>query len=99
MPRGGGARNAAFVLADQLEGIDFAKGCYVGQEVTARSKHRATLHKYIHCVSADAPLPPSGTVITSDGRELGDMRSSSGTTGLASTTSRRRTLACRRAHR
>lgn len=68
---------------DHLNAIDFQKGCYVGQEVTARSKHRATLHKYIHCVAADAPLPPAGTVITSNGRELGDMRSSHGTIGLA----------------
>lgn len=68
---------------DHLHAIDFKKGCYVGQEVTARSKHRATLHKYIHCVSADFPLPPSGTIIMSNGRELGEMRSSCGTTGLA----------------
>lgn len=68
---------------DHLNAIDFTKGCYVGQEVTARSKHRATLHKYIHCVAAEKPLPPAGTVITSNGRELGDMRSSSGTIGLA----------------
>ncbi len=68
---------------DHLGAIDFNKGCYVGQEVTARSKHRATLHKYIHCVTADSALPPAGTVITSNGRELGDMRSSRGTIGLA----------------
>lgn len=68
---------------DHLNAIDFTKGCYVGQEVTARSKHRATLHKYIHCVASDAALPPAGTVITSNGRELGDMRSSRGSIGLA----------------
>lgn len=68
---------------DHLGAIDFTKGCYVGQEVTARSKHRATLHKYIHCVAADSALPPAGTVITSNGRELGDMRSSRGNIGLA----------------
>lgn len=68
---------------DHLNAIDFNKGCYVGQEVTARSKHRAILHKYVHCVTADSPLPPAGTPVTDNGRELGEMRSSRGNTGLA----------------
>ncbi len=69
---------------DELNGVDYEKGCYVGQEVTARSKHRGTLHKFLHRVTTDGgTLPPFGTVITFDGREVGDMRSSSGNVGLA----------------
>lgn len=68
---------------DPLNAIDFNKGCYVGQEVTARSKHRATLHKMVHRVQADAELPPHGTAIMSGEREVGHMASSHGNTGLA----------------
>lgn len=68
---------------DHLHAVDFAKGCYVGQEVTARSKHRATLHKYIHAVSAESPLPAPGTKVTANGRELGELRSAAGPQGLA----------------
>ncbi len=68
---------------DKLHGVDFTKGCYVGQEVTARSKHRATLHKYIHSVTAEEPLPPPGTPVTANGHDIGEMRSSAGTIGLA----------------
>ena len=69
---------------DILNGIDFNKGCYVGQEVTARSKHRATLHKYIHQVSADSALPSKNTPITTeDAKEVGIIASSAGNIGLA----------------
>jgi folate-binding protein YgfZ len=71
---------------DQLGAIDFKKGCYVGQEVTARSKHRGQLRKHIHRLHAttDMPLPPFGTDIRSaGGTKLGDMRSSQGEYGLA----------------
>lgn len=68
---------------DKLHAIDFHKGCYVGQEVTARSKHRGQLRKYLHHVTAPA-LPEFGTVIQSEGGTLlGDMRSSAGKNGLA----------------
>lgn len=68
---------------DHLHAIDFTKGCYIGQEVTARSKHRATLHKYVHSIVAEAPLPPPGTPVMADGREVGELRSHHGTAGLA----------------
>jgi folate-binding protein YgfZ len=69
---------------DKLNGVDFAKGCYVGQEVTARSKFRATLRKCLYQVKGDAPLPPFGTeLLTQDGKPLGEMRSSHQETGLA----------------
>lgn len=68
---------------DALNAISFSKGCYVGQEVTARSKHRATLRKRLCGVSADTALPAAGTPLLADGREIGEMRSSCGDNGLA----------------
>jgi len=69
---------------DALHAIDFHKGCYVGQEVTARSKHRATLHKTMFQVKASAhSLPPKGTAITLKEREVGQMAGSYGNQGLA----------------
>jgi folate-binding protein YgfZ len=68
---------------DELNAIDFAKGCYVGQEVTARTKHRASLHKFIHIVEASKPLPSPGTPILCGPREVGVLCGSVGTLGLA----------------
>lgn len=68
---------------DKLNAIDFNKGCYVGQEVTARSKHRATLRKMVHMVIANTGLPPYGTTIMTGDREVGHMASSEGSIGLA----------------
>jgi folate-binding protein YgfZ len=69
---------------EALHGVSFTKGCYVGQEVTARTKHRATLHKQLYCVrtSGDA-LPAHGTPILSGEKEAGIMLSSRGGQGLA----------------
>ena len=67
---------------DTMGAIDFAKGCYVGQEVTNRSKHRATLRKTIGKVEGPS-LPVPGTLLMAGGKEAGEMRSSAGTTGLA----------------
>lgn len=68
---------------EQLHGVDFNKGCYVGQEVTARTKFRATLRKQFYLVRATHPLPPPGTAIEAQGREVGELRSVRGTLGLA----------------
>jgi hypothetical protein len=68
---------------DELNAIDFNKGCYVGQEVTARTKHRATLRKFIHSVKADAVLPPFGTPVMAAEREIGVMAGSNVQIGLA----------------
>ncbi|MBD8065448.1 folate-binding protein YgfZ [Devosia sp. PTR5] len=54
---------------DILEGIDFAKGCYVGQEVVSRMKHRGTARRRPVIVSGiDAP---AGAAVVADGREAG----------------------------
>lgn len=75
---------------DAVGAVDFAKGCYVGQEVTARSKHRGQRRKYLHHITTETEegsLPPAGTAITAGQDEqklaLGDMRSHAGTVGLA----------------
>src|SRR5262249_37784113 len=68
---------------DELNAVDFDKGCYVGQEVTARTKHRATLRKFIHKVQAERPLPAPGTTVMAGEREAGTLLSVAGKQGLA----------------
>lgn len=69
---------------DLLGGVDFAKGCYVGQEVTARSKHRAELGKFIYRVEAEGgALPVAGTAVERAGQAVGEIRASRGGVGLA----------------
>lgn len=88
VPEGG--RDYAFgdafpheALFDQLNGVDFAKGCYVGQEVISRMEHRGTARKRIVPVDAEAPLPAPGTSIEADGMPIGTLGSVSGKSGLA----------------
>lgn len=68
---------------DALGAIDYTKGCYVGQEVIARTTHRGVMRKRLFCVEADAHLPPFGTEITAGAVPIGEMRSSCGHVGLA----------------
>ncbi len=68
---------------DDLNGVDFDKGCYVGQELTARTKHRATIRKRLYRVDVDGALPAPGTPVTAAGRAAGEMRSGRGDVGLA----------------
>ncbi len=70
-------------LFDQLNGVDFAKGCYVGQEVVSRMEHRGTARKRIVPVEGEAPLPASGTSVEADGVAIGALGSVSGGSGLA----------------
>ncbi len=68
----------AFLLEhniDELNGIDFNKGCYVGQELTARTKHRGLVRKRLFRVAVDGPLPAPGTPILMGTTEVGEMRS------------------------
>lgn len=68
---------------DELSGIDFSKGCFIGQEVVSRMRHRGTARKRFVCVEAEAPLPPPGTQITAGGSSIGVLTSSVGERGLA----------------
>jgi len=70
-------------LMDQFGGVDFKKGCYVGQEVVSRMQHRGTAKKRIIRVHADADLPETGTDILADGKSAGILGSVTGNSGLA----------------
>lgn len=65
------------------DGIDFTKGCYVGQEVVSRMQHRGTARSRFVGLSAQSDLPVAGTEITAGDRTIGKMGSSHGTRGLA----------------
>lgn len=68
---------------DELHAVSFNKGCYVGQELTARMKHRATSRKRPVLVTAYADLPPPGTPVTQDG-DIGEIIAAHGQRGFAS---------------
>lgn len=69
---------------DELAGVSWSKGCYMGQELTARTKYRGLLKKRLFPVAVEGPLPPRGTpVLREDGAELGEMRSGQDGLGLA----------------
>jgi len=68
---------------DELAGISWTKGCYLGQELTARTRYRGLLKRRLLPVSAAAALPPSGTAILAGGREVGVLRSVLGSEALA----------------
>ncbi len=68
---------------DELNGIDWQKGCYMGQELTARTKYRALAKKRLLPVEIDGPLPAPGTLVTIGGAEAGEIHSGLGTRALA----------------
>ncbi|NFV80259.1 YgfZ/GcvT domain-containing protein [Magnetospirillum aberrantis] len=68
---------------DELGGVDFEKGCYMGQELTARTKYRGLVKKRLLPVTVEGAVPPPGTVLTVGGAEAGEMRSSCGQEGVA----------------
>jgi len=66
----------------ELNGVSFTKGCYIGQELTSRMKHRATSRKRILTATAEIPLPAAGPV-TKGGVEIGELISTHGNTAFA----------------
>ncbi|MCX7372117.1 MAG: folate-binding protein [Alphaproteobacteria bacterium] len=68
---------------DELHGVSWEKGCYMGQELTARTKYRGLVKRRLVPVRVTGPLPAAGTPITLDGAEQGEMRSGRGTLGMA----------------
>lgn len=60
---------------DELNGVDWKKGCYMGQELTARTKYRGLIKKRLLPVEIEGTLPEAGTPITLDGKEVGEVRS------------------------
>lgn len=67
---------------DELGGVDFDKGCYMGQELTARTKYRGLVKKRLLPVTLSAPVEP-GTPLMAGEAEAGEMRSSCGDLGVA----------------
>ncbi|MDX2482626.1 MAG: folate-binding protein [Pseudodonghicola sp.] len=67
---------------ESLHGVDFRKGCYVGQEVTARMKHKTELRKGLRRVRVEGSAPV-GTEILSAGRPVGTLFTQSGGYGIA----------------
>ncbi|MBQ4827049.1 folate-binding protein YgfZ [Leisingera sp. HS039] len=67
---------------EALNGVDFRKGCYVGQEVTARMKHKTELRKGFRTVEVEGTAPV-GTEITSGGKPVGRLFTQSGGRGIA----------------
>lgn len=68
---------------DELNGVDWKKGCYMGQELTARTKYRGLVKKRLMPVEVSGSLPPAGTPVTLNGKEVGEIRSSADGLGLA----------------
>lgn len=68
---------------ERLRGVDFRKGCYVGQEVTARMKHKTELRKGLARVSITGTPPPPGTEIHAGEKPVGTLLSALEGAGLA----------------
>jgi folate-binding protein YgfZ len=68
---------------DRLNGVDFDKGCYVGQEVVSRMQHRGTARTRTVKVVLDGPSPEAGATILAGDKAVGTMGSTAGENGLA----------------
>src|SRR5882672_770354 len=68
---------------DRLNGVDFDKGCYVGQEVVSRTQHRGTARTRTIRVTLDGPRPEPGAAILAGDKPVGTMGSAAGQNGLA----------------
>jgi folate-binding protein YgfZ len=68
---------------ERLGGVDFRKGCYVGQEVTARMKHKTELKKGLALVAVHGAAPVGSEITTTDGKSAGVLYTQSGGRGIA----------------
>ena len=68
---------------EELHAVSFDKGCYVGQELTARMKHRGTARKRLLPVTAESPLPQPGTAVMAGQTNIGEITSAYGARGFA----------------
>ncbi|QRZ13589.1 folate-binding protein YgfZ [Paracoccus methylovorus] len=78
--------NETFILEagfERLHGVDFRKGCYVGQEVTARMKHKTELRKGLVTVGIEGAAPLGTPILMADGREAGTLFTQSGARAIA----------------
>ena len=60
---------------DELNGVAWDKGCYMGQELTARTKYRGLVERRLVPVAFAGEAPPPGTPVTADGVEVGTLGS------------------------
>jgi len=67
---------------ERLHGVSFTKGCYIGQELTARTKHRGNVRRRLYPVRLDNPVEP-GTPVLLEGRPAGEVKSVAGHRALA----------------
>lgn len=78
--------NETFILEagfERLHGVDFRKGCYVGQEVTARMKHKTELKKGLVTLGIEGAAPVGTAILLPDGREAGVLYTQSGGRAIA----------------
>jgi len=68
---------------DELHGVSWTKGCYMGQELTARTKYRGLVKRRLVPVTVSGNMPPPGTQVLRDGVDVGSMRSGGNDMGLA----------------
>ncbi len=68
---------------DQLGGVDFDKGCYVGQEVVSRMEHRGTARNRVVPVLADEHVPDAGLPVMAGDKPVGTTGGGAGARGLA----------------
>ncbi|XP_047585414.1 putative transferase CAF17, mitochondrial isoform X1 [Lutra lutra] len=71
-----------------MNGVSFSKGCYIGQELTARTHHMGVIRKRLFPVRLSGPLPaggitPGALVLTESGQAAGKYRAGQGDVGLA----------------
>ena len=67
---------------ERLHGVDFKKGCYVGQEVTARMKHKTELRKGLVRIHSEQKIS-NGEALLLDGKPIGSVLTTNGTSALA----------------
>ncbi len=68
---------------EELHGVDFDKGCYMGQELTARTKYRGLVKRRLFPVKIDGPLPEPGAAIDFNGVDAGTIKSGAGDQAIA----------------
>jgi folate-binding protein YgfZ len=78
--------NETFILEagfERLHGVDHRKGCYVGQEVTARMHHKTELRKGFETVAVDGPAEPGTEIVSADGKAAGRLYTRAGDRAIA----------------
>lgn len=68
---------------DQIGGVSFTKGCFIGQEVVSRMQHRGTARRRAMVATATSPLPEKGTALTVGAREIGNLGETCGNQAIA----------------